>query len=67
VFGHRSLTRTVEQAFAEAGVTPNELRDLMDVTKDLLNELTDHLEQSTHAFNLGSAQDLKRLLTDMRK
>jgi hypothetical protein len=67
VFGHRSLALTVEQAFAEAGVAPNELRGLMDVTKDLLNELTHHLEQSTHAFNLGSAQDLERLLTDMRK
>jgi AbiU2 len=67
VFGHRSLARTVEEAFAEAGVKPDELKAMMDVTKSLLNELTNELERSTHAFNLGAGGEVLRLLTDLRK
>lgn len=65
-FGHRSVAHTVEEVFKEAGVTPDELRDLVEVTKKLLNELTHAWDKSVHAFNLGSLEDTLRLLQDLK-
>lgn len=65
-FGHRSVAHTVEEVFKEAGITPNELRDLVEVTKKLLNELTHAWDRSVHAFNLGSREDTLRLLGDLK-
>lgn len=67
VFGHRSVAHTSEEAFAEAAVTPDQLRELMELTKSLLNELTHKLEKSTHAFNFGAGSDIVRLLTALRR
>lgn len=67
VFGHSSKAHTAAQAFREAGVTPNELRDLLEGSKRLLNDLTLAVEQSSHAFNLGSRAVLERLLTDLER
>jgi len=66
-FGHRSVAHTVKEVFEEAGVTPNELRDLLEVTKKLLNELTYSWNKRVHAFNLGSREDTLRLLDDLKK
>ena len=66
-FGHQSVAHTVEEVFEEAEVTPNELRDLVEATKKLLNELTHALDKSVHAFNLEARKDTLRLLEDLRK
>lgn len=65
-FGHRSVAHTVEEVFGEAGVMPDELRDLLAVTKKLLNELTHAWNKGVHAFNLGSREDTLRLLGDLK-
>lgn len=65
-FGHRSVAHTIEEVFREAGITPNDLRDLVEVTKRLLNELTKAWDNSNHAFNLGSRDDTLRLLYDLK-
>ena len=65
-FVHRSKAHSVEEVFREAGVAPNDLRDLVGVTKKLLNELTHVWDKSVHAFNLGSREDTIRLLEDLR-
>jgi hypothetical protein len=65
-FGHRSVAHTVEDVFRESGVTPNELRDLVEITKKLLNELTHAWNRSVHAFNLGVREDTLRLLDDIK-
>lgn len=64
-FGHRSRNHTVEEVFAEAGVKPIELQELVEVTKKLLNTLTLAWNQSTHAFNLGVRKDTLKLLNDL--
>ena len=66
-FGHRSVAHTVEEVFEEAKVTPNELRDLVEVTKKLLNKLTYSWNKNVHAFNLRSREDTLRLLNDLKK
>jgi hypothetical protein len=67
VFGHRTRAHTAEEIFKQAGISPNELRDLVKVTKKLLNRLTKAWDRSTHAFNLDATDDLTRLLSDLSK
>jgi len=67
VFGHHSTAHSVEEAFQEAAVTPNELCDLVEKTKGLLNELTQNLERSTHAFNLGSGREVVQVLEALQR
>ena len=66
-FGHRSVAHTIEEVFEEAEVTPNELRDLVEATKNLLNGLTHALDKSVDAFNLEAREDTLRLLEDLAK
>src|SRR5579862_8455039 len=40
VFGHRSMMVSIDEAFKEAEVTPNELKRLVELTGELLNRLT---------------------------
>lgn len=61
-YGHRSNTLTMAEVFEKAGVSPNELHDLMEVTKELLNVLSHAWDNSTHAFNLGSKDATIRML-----
>jgi hypothetical protein len=65
-FGHRSVAHTVAEVFQEAGVSPNDLKELVERTKVLLNALTHSWDRSVHAFNLGAQDDLIRLLTDIK-
>lgn len=52
--------------FAEAGVTPNEFRDLVELTRKLLNTATLAWGNTAHAFNLGSREDTLRMLKDLK-
>lgn len=66
-FGHRSNKLSVSEVFKKANVTPNELRDLWEITKKLMNQITHAWNRSTHAFNLGAKEDTERLLSDLTK
>ena len=66
-FGHRSKAHTVEDVFKSAGVSPNELKLLVELTEELLNEVTLHLFDATHAFNLDGTRDTVRMLEDLRR
>lgn len=57
-FGHRSRAYSVEECFREAAVSPNELKQLMEATKELLNTLSYAWDRSCHAFNLRLREDL---------
>lgn len=64
-FGHRSKAHTASEVFAEAGVTPNELRDLAEVTRKLLNTASLAWAKNAHAFNLSAREDTLALLHDL--
>jgi HEPN superfamily AbiU2-like protein len=66
-FGHRSRAHTVAEVFQEAAVSPNELKELIEHTMELLNLLTRAWDRSVHAFNLGAKDDLVRLLNDISR
>ena len=65
-FGHRSKAHTVDEVFAEAGVSADELKRLVALTKDLLNEITHALYDSMHAFNLDATHATLRMLSDLK-
>ena len=65
VFGHRSVEYTVEEAFKEAGLSPNDLRDLIKQTENLMNAASHAWDRSVHAFNMGAGEDLTQLLIDI--
>lgn len=65
-FGHRSKAHSVSEVFAEAGVTPNDLRDLAELTRKLLNTATAAWKDTVHAFNLSSRRDTLRLLQHLK-
>ena len=66
VYGHRASDLTVEEVFAQTGVTPFDFRDLIAKTKELLNYLDDKLRNSTHAFNLSATRDTVRMLEALK-
>lgn len=66
-FGHRSTAYTVEEVFQEAAVTPDELGDLVAMTKELLNKLMIAWDKSSHAFNASEKRDLIQMLEDLKK
>jgi len=65
-FGHRSSAHTVEGVFKKAGITPNQLRELAELTKELLNELTQAWDKSTYLFDLDAREATFRLLQDLK-
>jgi len=66
-FGHRSSAHSVADVFAEAGVTPNQLRELVEMTRELLNAATQAAAGVTHAFNLSSRGDTLRVLQHLKE
>lgn len=65
VFGHRSAKLSTREAFAKAGITPDQLKEMLETTKELMNQITHEWDQSVHAFNLGSGESIVHLLDDL--
>ena len=64
-FGHHSAAHTDEEVFREAGVSSNDLKQLLEISKALLNELTQERSDNVHAWNLSGTEDTERLLADL--
>lgn len=65
-FGHRTLELDTEAVFVKAGITGDELKQLVEQTQELLNELTLALRESTRAFNLSATKDTVRMLEALK-
>ncbi|MGZ4883694.1 MAG: AbiU2 domain-containing protein [Halobacteriota archaeon] len=66
-FAHRTRALSFDEIFKKAKATPNDLRDLIEKTKHLINRVTRALDNSSHSFNLDASSDLLRLLQDLSK
>lgn len=62
VFAHRTKNSTPEKSFARAGLSPNEIKSLIDLSKKIVNLLSQAFDHSTFAFNLSAEGDTRRLL-----
>jgi hypothetical protein len=55
VFAHRNEKLSVDDAFAKAGLTPDDLRSIIDLGMSVLNDLSQAHERVTYAHNLDDA------------
>lgn len=67
MFGHRSNTLEYDGVWEKADIAPKQLKELIDETKRILNEITVLYDRSTHAFNLSATQDTVQLLEDLSR
>lgn len=65
-FGHRTKSQPVAGVFKKANTTANQLRSLVQKTKDIVNMFSHELYRNTHAFNLRATSDTKRVLQDLK-
>ena len=62
VFGHRSAKLSPEEAFEKAGLSPNELAEMIQLAQRLFNFISRTLTRSSHAFNLSATRDVSKLM-----
>ncbi len=62
VFHHRNLELNSGEVFAQAKLTPDDLRRLIEVSKEIVNKLSYAHDRSTHVFNLDPSGDTYALL-----
>lgn len=67
IFAHRTKGSTPEKSFARAGLSPNEIKNLIDLSKKIVNLLSQAFDRSTFAFNLSAEADTRRLLEALLK
>ncbi|HVG07203.1 MAG TPA: hypothetical protein VNM67_05815 [Thermoanaerobaculia bacterium] len=65
VFGHRDRSHTYERAFEEAGLTGNEVENLIDKTLQIINALLKARNKGTYEFEHYTELDLLKLLRDL--
>ena len=67
MFGHRSNVFDHAGIWKKANITASQLKELIDETKRILNEVTVLWNRSSHAFNLTATEDTMRLLGDLKR
>lgn len=65
LFAHTSIDLTYRQVFKKAGITPNNIKDLIERSKNLLNEISEGLEKNTYIFDIKATDDTIRVLDDL--
>jgi hypothetical protein len=65
VFGHRDRSYTYERAFDEAGLSGDEVRNLIDKTLQIINGLLKARNKGTYEFEHYTERDLLKLLDDL--
>lgn len=67
VFAHSSNKYNVSEVFKKAKLNPNELKELIEKTKKLLNEITQKWNRNLHLFNIEATSDTISLLDDLNE
>lgn len=66
VVGHQSLGQTSFQSFQKAAVTPEEIREYLSKSQELLGQISSKAFRNALAFNIHSKPRLVKLLTELR-
>jgi len=70
-FGHRSKAHAIEELFKEANIKlddTDDLKKLLDMSKEILNKITYAWDKSTHPFDdFNASDDVIRMLKDLRR
>ncbi len=65
VFAHLSDGKDIEDSFKKADLQYRDFKDLIELSKTIINAISQDYNRSTHAFNLSAEFDTKALLTDL--
>ena len=65
VFAHLNDERNTEESFRKADIKYRQFKELIDLSKTIINVITQDYNRNTHAFNLSAEFDTKTLLTDL--
>jgi hypothetical protein len=65
-FGHRSKNYTIDELFKIASITPNQIKDIIESSKVLLNNVAFAWGNTIYTFNLDATEDAVRLLHDLK-
>jgi hypothetical protein len=65
VFAHLNNEKDIEESFKRADLKYRHFKDLIELSKTIINVITHDYARSTHAFNLSAEFDTKALLTDL--
>ena len=67
LFAHSSIKLTYRAIFEKANVKPNEIKELIERSKNLLNLITEPTISRSHLFTLTATDDAKQVLEDLMK
>jgi hypothetical protein len=67
VFAHRKRTSTVEESFDKAKLSPDEIQELIGLSKKIVNCISYSFDQSSFAFNLNAERDTRQLLDVLKE
>ena len=65
-FGHMSAHLDADAVFKIADITYNEIKELIDISKELVNSLSYEEDRSKFVYTLDSAKDTYRMLEKLR-
>lgn len=65
VYAHKSSENKYDESFKKADVTPNQIRDLIESFKALLNHIALQTESIEYVFSINSREDSISLLEDL--
>jgi hypothetical protein len=65
LFAHTSIDLSYREVFKKAEISPNNMRDLIERSKKLLNQISKGLERNTYIFNIKATGDTIRVLEDL--
>jgi hypothetical protein len=65
VFAHLSDGKDIEDSFKKADLKYRDFKDLIELSKTIINAISQDYSRNTHAFNLSAEFDTKALLTDL--
>jgi len=66
LFAHTSIDLSYSEVFKKAGITPNSIRELVERSKQFLNQISEGLERNTYIFDFEATEDTVRVLEDLK-
>jgi hypothetical protein len=59
------IGKDIENSFKKADLKYRDFKDLIELSKTIINVISQDYSRNTHAFNLSAEFDTKALLTDL--
>lgn len=65
VFAHSNQDKSIDESFKKANIKYKNFKELVEISKKIMNLLAYEFDKSSHAFNLSAENDTKALLNKL--